>query len=132
MEEFTKKLGIIDHDFRLIIGRTKIDYTEAKEDINRKKHKYSLLSAVHLLEKQLLFQDTNYFLTSDSFMENNEVRHMHLSLDDSVNIVLLVTTMRPNETVHVISLRRASDKERENFIKMTGYNPLVQLTHNAR
>lgn len=123
MEELVEKLGIADHDFRLIIGRTKIDYDEAKEDINRKKHGYSLLSAVHLLEKQLLFQDTRYFLTSDPFMENSEVRHMHLGFDDYGNIVLMITTMKSNETVRVISFRRASDKERETFIKMTGYNP---------
>jgi uncharacterized DUF497 family protein len=126
MEEFTKNLGISNHDFRLIIGRTKIDYDETKEHINREKHGYSLLSAVHLLEKQLLLQDTRYFKTSEPFKENDEVRHMHMGLDDSRNIVLMVTTMRPGETVRVISFRRASDKERETFIKMTGYNKSLE------
>ena len=38
-----------DSDFRIIIGRTTIDYDWAKEEINRKKHGYSLESAVHFL-----------------------------------------------------------------------------------
>ncbi len=126
MEEFTKSLGIADHDFRLIFGRTKIGYDETKEHINRQKHGYSLLSAVHLLEKQLLFQDTRFFVTSEPFKEGDEVRHMHMGLDDSRNIVLMVTTMRPGETVRVISFRRASDKEQETFIKITGYNKSLE------
>ena len=126
MEEFIESLGISDHDFRLIIGRTKIAYDKTKEQINRQKHGYSLLSAVHLLEKLLLFQDTRFFKTSEPFQEGGEVRHMHMGLDDSRNIVFMVTTMRPGEIVRVISFRRASDKERETFIKLTGYNKSLE------
>jgi uncharacterized DUF497 family protein len=54
-------------------------------------------------------------------MENGEVRHMHMGVDDGGKVVLMVTTMRPNETVRVISYRRASDVERESFSCRTGY-----------
>jgi uncharacterized DUF497 family protein len=36
-------------DFRLIIGSTQVDYDLAKEDTNRRKHGYSLESAVSFL-----------------------------------------------------------------------------------
>lgn len=96
---FPKKLGIPEHEFRLIPGRTKIEYDENKEDINRQKHGYSLESAVHYFELLLLPLKPIPFMTSDSFIENNEVRHMHMGIDDCGDVVLFVTTMRNNETV---------------------------------
>jgi hypothetical protein len=48
------KLGIPAYDFRAVIGDTTIDYDLNKEEINRKKHGYSLESAVHMLERLLL------------------------------------------------------------------------------
>ena len=39
------------HEFRLILGRTRIEYDENKELSNRKKHGYSLESAVHYFER---------------------------------------------------------------------------------
>lgn len=112
----TRKLGIPNHEFRLVFGRTKIDYDPNKDDINRKKHGYSLESAVHLLERLLLPTGNSVpHAVSDSFIENGEIRHMHMSLDDSGNVVKMVTTMRPDETVRVISFRRASEEERAEF-----------------
>ena len=46
---------------------------------------------------------------------------MHMSVDDNGKVVFMVTTMRPNETVRVISFRRASDQERAKFQVLTGY-----------
>lgn len=53
-------------------------------------------------------------------------------LDDSGNVVVMVTTMRPDETVRVISLRKAHLDEREEFIRLTGWlawlaTPISQL-----
>lgn len=116
------KLGIPTHEFRLVIGRTKIDYDPDKEGINRKKHGYSLESAVALFERMLLpISNPPPYAVSDSFIENNEVRHMHMTTDDSGIVVLMVTTMRPDETVRVISLRKANEHERTNFQQLTGY-----------
>ncbi len=121
--DFPDKLGIAQHEFRLIFGRTKIDYDPSKENLNRKNHGYSLESAVHLFER-MLFPATGRpapYAVSDAFIENDEVRHMHLSVDDSGYVVLMVTTMRSDEAVRVISFRRAHKGERAKFQELTGY-----------
>ena len=111
--------GIAAHQFRLILGRTRIEYDENKEFSNRKKHGYSLDSAVHYFEQLLLPIRSEPFLTSDPFIENDEVRHMHMGLDDRGDVVLFVTTMRDEETVRIISFRRATQAERETFFRHT-------------
>jgi uncharacterized DUF497 family protein len=122
MSDIPSKLGIPDWEFRVVVGRTKIDYDLSKEAANREKHGYSLESAVQLLERMLMpIGEPPPTITSDGFMENGEVRHMHMGVDDGGKVVLMVTTMRPNETVRVISYRRASDVERESFSCRTGY-----------
>lgn len=123
--EIIEKLGIQKHDFRVVIGRTKVDYDRNKEEANRKKHGYSLESAVYLLERLLLFSGPFPLITSDPFEEGGEVRHMHMGVDDDGNVVFMVTTMRPDETVRIISFRRASEEEREVFRTHTGYNKRV-------
>lgn len=96
------------HDFRLILGTTQIEFDPDKDEGNRKKHKYSLSCGVDVFESALLLQTA--FVTSDPFVENDEVRHMHLA-EYRGRVVLLVTTMRDRETVRVISMRDASDDE---------------------
>ena len=117
-----EQLGVPDWEFRVVFGRTRIEYDPDKEQINREKHGYSLASAVHHLER-LIFPvgPRALYMVSDGFLEGGEVRHMHMSLDDDGRVVLMVTTMRPNETVRVISYRRANPKEREAFHSQTGY-----------
>ncbi len=117
--DICQKLNIPSEEFRLVLGSTKIDYDINKDEINRKKHHYSLESAVHLLERALLPTSTPraHFVT-ESFLEKGDVRHMHLTLDDADNVVVMVTTMRADETVRVISFRRASDAEREQFASL--------------
>lgn len=46
---------------------------------------------------------------------------MLMSVDDCGDVALMVTTMRPDETVRVISFRRARENEREKFRELTGY-----------
>ena len=116
-----------DTDFRIVIGRTRIEYDLSKEESNRKKHGYSLESAVHFLERLVLPIPSPLFMTTDSFFEKDEIRHNHMTLDDDGNVVFFVTTMRPNETVRVISFRKASDSERELYlenVKANGYKLL--------
>lgn len=98
-------------DFRLIIGRTKIDYDWTKEEINRKNHGYSLESAAHFLEQALLFTPSPPLATSDPIDVDGEIRHQHMVLDSDGKVVFFVTTMRPDETVRLISFRRASAEE---------------------
>jgi uncharacterized DUF497 family protein len=113
------KLGIRDHEFKVVIGGTTVDYDPEKENVNRRKHGYSLQSAVHLFERYILpIGGAPPHVVSDAFMENDEMRQMHMSVDDSGKVVLMVTTMRPAETVRVISFRRASEDERK---EITGY-----------
>jgi uncharacterized DUF497 family protein len=110
------------YEFRLVFGRTKIDYDPNKEGVNRKKHGYSLESAVYILEKMLHPTGSpSPHVVSDAFTENGEVRHMHMCVDDAGHIVLMATTMRPDETVRVISFRRAHPTERERFRQLTGF-----------
>ncbi|WP_082820129.1 BrnT family toxin [Desulfuromonas sp. DDH964] len=117
-----KKLGIPEYEFRLIFGRTRIEYDQDKELVNRQNHGYSLESAVHYFENLLLpAGPSSPFMTSDAFLENDEVRHMHMGLDDSGKIVLFVTTMRDDETVRIISFRRANEAECRTFSEHTGY-----------
>ena len=116
------KLSIPDYEFRVVFGRTKIDYDRAKEDANRENHGYSLESAVHLLERFVLpLGNQPPHVVSGAFMENGEVRHMHMSVDDYGDVVLMVTTMRSDEAVRVISFRMAHKDERQQFQELTGY-----------
>jgi uncharacterized DUF497 family protein len=106
-------------DFRLIVGNTQVDYDATKEEVNRKLHGYSLESAVHFFERLLLFDPAPFLYREAS--TPSERRHEHMTIDDSGKVVFLVTTMRPDETVRVISLRRASPEEREEFAVHTGF-----------
>ena len=125
MSNIPDRLGIPEHEFRLIFGRTKIDYDRNKEECNRKKHGYSLESAAQLFERMLLPTRTAPpFCISDGFMEKGEVRHIHMSVDDSGKVIVMVTTMRPDETVRIISYRRASTEERDFYCQNTGYQEL--------
>ncbi len=97
-----------------------------------KKHGYSLESAVHYFEQLLVPVARRPFMTSDAFMENDEIRHMHMGLDDSGNVVVFVTTMRNEETVRIISFRRARETECETFFEHTGYNKSFHPTQKPR
>lgn len=122
MDETARQLRIHEFEFRLILGRTKINYDPEKEELNRKKHGYSLESGLQQLER-IIFRvgSPPPCLTSDAFLEGGEVRHQHMGVDDSGRIVFMVTTMRGDETVRVISFRRANFKERELFRSITGF-----------
>ena len=120
--DIPKKLGIKDTDFRIVFGGTKIDFDPDKEDYNRKEHGYSLESAAYLFERWILPIPSTPFITSDPIERNGEIRHQHIGVDDSGNVVFIVTTMRAEETVRVISFRRAHKEERELFESLTGYN----------
>jgi uncharacterized DUF497 family protein len=98
-------------DFRVVIGSTGIDYDPNKEEANRKKHGYSFESAVYLLQRLVLPIPSPLFMTTEPFEENGEIRHNHMTLDDNGHLLFFVTTMRPGETVRVISLRRANGAE---------------------
>jgi len=124
--DIPKRLGINESDFRLVIGRTGIDYDVNKEEINRKKHGYSLESAVYMLQRWLLPLGGPPPISKGPIEVNGEIRHLHMGIDDENNVVLIVTTMRPDETVRVISFRKASDEEREIYHRMTGYKYLTE------
>lgn len=122
MNDIQRKLGVPDWEFRVVFGRTKIDYDPNKESRNRKEHGYSPESGAHHLERLIFtFGAPAPYMTSDAFVHDNEVRHMHMAIDDSGKVVLMVTTMRPDETVRLVSYRRASRHERECFRSMTRY-----------
>ncbi|MEJ8822221.1 BrnT family toxin [Variovorax humicola] len=122
------KMGIPEWEFRVVFGTTRIEYDPTKDAANLEKHGYSLQFAASLLERVLLgFGAKAPYALSDGFAEGGEVRHMHLCTDDSGKVVLMVTTMRPDESVRVISLRRASSSERDRLFKLTGYREKADL-----
>ncbi len=110
-----------EQDFRVIIGSTAVDFDLEKEELNRKKHQYSLSSAVHFLERLVLPVPQPPYLTRDAPSNKDEIRHEHMTVDSDGHIVFIISTMRKNETVRVISLRRASSEERKVFASLTGY-----------
>ncbi|CAN5891197.1 hypothetical protein BH20PSE1_BH20PSE1_05940 [soil metagenome] len=104
--DIPRKMRIPEWEFRVVFGRTKIEYDQDKEYSNREKHTYSLESTVSLLKRIVFpFGETVPHVTSDGFLEEGEVRHMHMSVDDCGKVVLMVTTMRPDESIRVISFR---------------------------
>ena len=119
--DIPKLLGIKETDFRLVIGTSRIDYDVEKEEINCKKHGYSLESAVYMLEQWLLPLGGPPPISKGPIEVNGEIRHLHMGIDNENNVVFIVTTMRPNETVRVISFRRASEEEREIYYQIIGY-----------
>jgi uncharacterized DUF497 family protein len=126
-----ENLGIADHEFRLVFGRTKIDFDLNKEEENIRRHRYSLKGAVCLLSRIILPWGAKVpHMVSDGFEEKGEVRHVHMSVDEWGKVVLMVTTMRPDETVRVISFRRTKKKERECFRRNTGYAELTDGTYS--
>lgn len=102
-------------DFRIVLGTTKIDYGPEKETRNRAKHKYSLESAAFFLQRRLLPIPGPLFMTSEPFLENNEFRQNHMTLDNDGRVVLIVTTMRAGHTVRVISIRPAGKHLKEKY-----------------
>ena len=111
-------------DFRVVIGGSAIDYDPDKEDENRAKHKYSLASAVDIFEKLLLPVPSAPICTRNASTQP-EQRHEHLAVDSDGKVVFIVTTMRQDETIRIISLRRASSEERDYFTQATGYTELA-------
>lgn len=131
--DIPEQLGIKETDFRLVFGGSAVDYDHNKELTNRKKHGYSLESAVHILTRWLLPISSLPFITRGPLETNGEIRHEHMGVDDAGNVVFMVTTMRPNETVRIISFRRASEEERDAFFAITGYNTSLNrdASHNG-
>lgn len=103
-------------DFRIVIGSSTIDYDQNKNNINRTNHSYSLESAAYLLQRMALPIPSPLLITTDPFERNGEIRHNHMTKDENDNIVFFVTTMRPNETVRIISFRQASKEERKIYL----------------
>ncbi len=111
MNSFASQLGLEEHELRLIFGRTKIEYDEKKEEKNRKKHRYSLESTAHLLERRVLPISQPILAYNGPFIEKGEHRYELMTLDDQSNVVFFVVTMRKDESVRIISFRQAHEDE---------------------
>jgi uncharacterized DUF497 family protein len=115
-----------EDDFRLILARTSIDYDRSKEEGNRKKHGYSLESAVYFLEGMLFPFGRPLVATSDPVQRNGEIRYQHLAFDTENNVVVLfVTTVRPEEIVRVISFRRADREEKDIYLAAVAHGHIL-------
>jgi uncharacterized protein len=85
------------------------DWDEAKNDENIRKHGLDFLDAWEIFTRPML----EYF---DQRREYGEVRHVAIGILRKY-IVTLVFTRREDDTIRVISLRRARKDERRKFIK---------------
>ncbi len=115
--DIPKRLGIQDSDFRLVLGGSSISYDPAKNDANVVKHGYSFDDAKKIFER-LVFPfggKSVPWVIKNSIPINNEMRSNILTKDENGHIVLIALTMRPDETVRIISMRRASKAERAIF-----------------
>lgn len=119
-------------DFRVVIGSTTIEFDPKKERQNREKHGYSLQHAARLLERLVLPIPSSLFMTTDPFEEKGEIRHNHMTLDEQGHVVFIVTTMRPGESVRVISFRRASRAESDLYRRRQRKSDLVRGHHNRK
>ena len=121
--DIPKKLNIQETDFRLVIGTTSIDYDPNENEINISNHGYSFDEAIVIFEQILLpISSTPPFMVKDSIEVNGERRSNIITIDKQGKVILIALTMRRNETVRIISMRRASKKERDIFAKLLGYN----------
>jgi uncharacterized DUF497 family protein len=104
-----------DNEICFILGRTKVDFDPNKDDINRKKHKYSLDCAVDVITNILTFHKGALYR---EYEKNNE-RRFDMLAEYEGNIVHVTATMRKRHVVRAISMRLASHEERDFF----GKNP---------
>ncbi|MGD0590115.1 MAG: BrnT family toxin [Bacteroidota bacterium] len=112
MISFAKQLGVEEHQLRLVLGSTRIEYDPEKENINRQKHGYSLESAAYLLQRRLLPIQQPSMLYKGPTKQNGEHRYEIITLDDdNKTVVYFVITMREDEIVRIISFRKASRRE---------------------
>ena len=77
------------NEFMLIFGSSRIGYDPVKEIKNRRKHHYSLQSAVHLLEKTIFPCGNDLRITIKQCVIKEEVRYNIMAFDDDKNIVLM-------------------------------------------
>ncbi|KFO67325.1 hypothetical protein ER57_11555 [Smithella sp. SCADC] len=109
MVDFHKKLNIQKYEFRLIFGRSGIDIRPEKE-LKNLNHGYSLNDSADVFTSVLLFQ--THLLSTEPYIRNTETRQSHMAIYKE-KIVHITTAMLPDETIRIISMRRASKKERK-------------------
>ena len=85
-----------------------VAFDDYKDEINRKKHKFSLNCAQDIVDSIILFGKDHYIM-SDGYIENEEQRYMMLT-EYRDDIVLIAFTWR-NGTMRAISFRKANPKE---------------------
>lgn len=93
---------------------TKIECDPNDEEDNLKNCRYSLSCAKDIFQRHMAFQE--FLVTSEPFIEKKELRHMHLT-EYTGKIVFIVTAMRPDGTIKIISMRDADSEEREIYQK---------------
>ena len=96
-----------------IPGTTIVEYDEDKDEINRSKHGYSLSCAEDVITDIMFFQP-NYII-SDEYDENGESRFMILGEYENNTILIACTERDGGKTIRPISMRKASNKEKEIF-----------------
>ena len=86
----------------------KFEWNEAKSDINYKKHQ------VRFEEAQTVFLDRHsQEFYDDEHSEEGEDRFLRIGLSQKLNLLIVVYCERNEETIRIISARKAEPKERK-------------------
>src|ERR1700726_4524381 len=93
----------------------RFEWDSAKEQANRRKHRISFEIARHV------FEDADALVEQDR-IEDGEVRWQTIGMIDGALLLLVAHTVaagddEPDETIRIISARRASRRERRRYEK---------------
>ena len=103
----------------LKFGSTEVTFDPAEDEINRKNHDCSLESAVDILTYELVPGDKRPpVVIEKEEMAGEEKRQHILAKDDSGNTLCIVTAQRGEDTVRVVSCRRADKEESQRYTKI--------------
>ena len=94
------------------VGEYLVEWDDAKNEINKKKHKISFETAAHV------FLDENRYDDYDEFHSDYEERVKTVGM---VNEVLTVIYTERREKYRIISARKATKSEREDYYGQYSY-----------
>lgn len=88
----------------------KFEWDEAKNKQNIKKHGFDLADASEL------FTGSDPFLVNiDAHQDHGEDRWKGIGMLQGVVVVVVIFTERDNDTIRIISLRKASSREKKTY-----------------
>ncbi len=98
------------HMYSVCMGEVRIDWDEAKDRSNQRKH------GVSFDEAQTVFFDENAVRYFDPDHSDDEDRFLMLGMSWKLRVLIVCHCFRENDSViRIISARKANKKEREDY-----------------